>query len=145
MLPVDSVSDLFYPMTADIYYASETQGDLGNIVKSWNLDRTISCSAIKERAEYNAKYSVTAEKFVQFREKINFRSAENILESRTGELYRPTDVMIKNIRDPEGNLVWLESSYRNTTFEIESIEPMFNDLHVLAGYRALLARSDAQL
>lgn len=136
--------NLFYPMTADVYYSTMTQDDLGQMVKSWRFDRTVKCSAIKERAEYNAKNSVSAEKLLAYVVRINFRCPENILMDRAGQLRRPTDALVAKIKDPAGNYVWSETPTTDTTFEIESIEPLFDENHVLGGYRALLSRSQDQ-
>lgn len=145
MLPVENIADIFYPMTAEVYYSSQTQGPLGNMVKQWQYDRTIVCSAIKERAEYNARYSVASEKMLEFHVKINMRTPVNLLIGTDGVLHRPTDILVTKIKDPNGTLVWSETSTEDTYFEMESLEPMFDENHVLAGYRALLARSDEQI
>lgn len=137
--------NMFYPMKADIYYAKSIQDDLGAMVKTWRYDRTIECSAIKERAEYNAKNSVNSQKFLSYTTKINFRTPKNLCISSENTIYRPTDVLISHIKDPIGNLVWIEDMNYDTTFEIESYEPMFDENHVLGGYRALLSRSDEQV
>ena len=49
MLSLGNLSAIMYPMSADIYYSTETQNDIGEIVSSWSKDRSIKCSAIKER------------------------------------------------------------------------------------------------
>lgn len=145
MLLSGNLSPMFYPMTADIYYAMSTQNELGQIEKSWLYDRTINCSAIKERAEYNAKNSVSAEKFLAYSVKINFRTSENMYRAASGVIHRPTDLLIAHIKDPAGNYIWLEDADEDTTFEVESMEPMFDETHTLAGYRALLVRSGNQV
>jgi len=73
------------------------------------------------------------------------RTNDNIQKSSNDDYYPITDILIRNIKDPAGNLVWEEYYNENTSFEIQSAEPMFNDLHVLAGYRILLVRSDRQV
>ena len=37
-------TDFIFPMEADIYYPIVEQGALGNVKKTWVLDRTIACS-----------------------------------------------------------------------------------------------------
>ena len=44
----NGINNLFYPMTADIYYATQTQNDFGEITKTWDRDRSVKCSAIKQ-------------------------------------------------------------------------------------------------
>lgn len=136
---------LFYPMTADVYYAVSAQDDMGRMVKTWRFDRRIACSAIKERAEYNARNQVQADKFLSYTLNINFRTQENLIRESNGVMHRPTDVLISNILDPSGTPVWEEDADDLTTFEIQSMEPMFDETHTLAGYRALLSRSGNQV
>lgn len=145
MLPQGSLNNLFYPMTADIYYASKTQNDFGQLVRSWSMDRSINCSAIKENPESSMRTALTADKFVEYDVKINMRTNENIYKSLDGTHYQPTDIIISNIKDPFGSMAWAESSTTPTNFEIDIVEPMYDPLHNVAGYRILLRRSDLQV
>lgn len=145
MLPQGSLNNLFYPMTADIYYASKTQNDFGEVVRSWYFDRSINCSAIKENPESQMRTQLTSDKFIEFDEKVNMRTNENIYKSLDGTHYRPTDILVRNIKDPFGSIAWAESSTRPTNFELDTIEPMYDPLHNVAGYRILLRRSDLQV
>jgi len=49
MMPVGNLDNLYYPMTADVYYSRSHQNDFGEFEKTWQKDRTVFCSAIKER------------------------------------------------------------------------------------------------
>ena len=145
MLPQGSLNNLFYPMTADIYYALKTQNALGEFTRSWSKDRTINCSAIKENPQSQMRTQLTSEKFIEYDIKVNMRTNENIYKSLDGTHYRPTDIMISNIKDPFGSIAWSESNTTGTNFEIDTIEPMYDPLHNVAGYRVLLRRSDLQV
>jgi len=145
MLPQGSLNNLFYPMTADIYYASKTQNNFGEFARSWSLDRTINCSAIKENPQSQMRTQLTTEKFLEFDLKINMRTNENIYKSLDGTHYRPTDILVRNIKDPFGSIAWAETDTEPTNFELDTIEPMFDPVHNVAGYRILLRRSDLQV
>jgi hypothetical protein len=145
MMPVGNLDNLYYPMTADIYYARSHQNDFGEFEKTWQKDKTVFCSAIKERPDSKIRPALETEKFLQYGFRINMRTNDNIQKSSNDDYYPITDILIRNIKDPAGNLVWEEYYNENTSFEIQSAEPMFNDLHVLAGYRILLVRSDRQV
>jgi hypothetical protein len=145
MLPQGSLNNLFYPMTADIYYASKTQNSFGEFVRSWEFDRSINCSAIKENPQSQMRTNLTVEKFLEYDVKINMRTNENIYKSLDGTHYRPTDILVSNIKDPFGSIVWSESGTESTNFEIDTVEPMYDPVHNVAGYRILLRRSDAQV
>jgi hypothetical protein len=145
MLPVGNLNNLYYPMTADIYYSRSHQNDFGEFEKTWQKDRTVFCSAIKERPDSKIRPALETEKFLQYDFRINMRTNEDIQRGSDDNFYPITDVLIRNIKDPAGNLVWEEYYNENSSFEIQAAEPMFNDLHVLAGYRILLVRSDRQV
>jgi len=145
MLPQGSLNNLFYPMTADIYYATKSQNDFGQLERTWELDRQINCSAIKENPESQMRTQLTSDKFIEFDEKVNMRTNENIYKSLDGTHYRPTDIIVRNIKDPFGSVAWAESSTEPTNFEIDTIEPMYDPVHNVAGYRILLRRSDLQV
>lgn len=144
MLPAGNISDLMYPMTADVYYSTETQNDLGSIVSSWQKDRTIRCSAIKERPSTVVSDAIEAQKFLDYAPKLDFRTDQNIGVSEDGTRYMPTEILITNIKDPSGTDVWTELSGEPTEFELRNIEPMFDPLHNLFGFRVLLVRSEEQ-
>ena len=145
MLPQGSLNNLFYPMTADIYYATKSQNDFGQLERTWELDRQINCSAIKENPQSQMRTQLTSDKFIEFDEKVNMRTNENIYKSLDGTHYRPTDIIVRNIKDPFGSVAWAESSTEPTNFEIDTIEPMYDPVHNVAGYRILLRRSDLQV
>jgi hypothetical protein len=144
MLPIGSLDGLYYPMTADIYYARSEQDEFGEFVRSWQKDRTVNCSAIKERPDSKIRPSLETQKFLQYDFRINMRTNENIQISSSDKIYAITDILVKNIKDSSGNIVWDDSYSENTSFEIQAAEPMFNDFHNVNGFRILLVRSDRQ-
>lgn len=145
MLPVGNLNNLYYPMTADIYYATNSQNNFGEMESSWYKDRTINCSAIKENPQSQMRTSLTSERFLEYDIKINMRTNENIFKSIDGTHYRPTDILISNIKDPFGSIAWMENDIDATNFEVDTVEPMFDEIHNVAGYRILLRRSDLQV
>jgi len=145
MLPPGSLNELYYPMTADVYYSTQKQNDFGEIERSWQKDRTIKCSAIKERPDSKIRPALHSEKFLEYDFRINMRTDSDVQTSSDDIVYPVTEILISNIRDSLGNPVWNEIKNKETNFEIEAIEPMFNELHNLNGYRMLIARSDRQV
>jgi hypothetical protein len=145
MLPVGNLENLYYPMTADIYYSATHQDEFGEFDRTWQKDRTIYCSAIKERPDSKIRPALETQKFLQYDFRINMRTSENIQKGIDDNIHPITDILIRNIKDPSGELVWDEYYNENTSFEIQAAEPMFNELHNLTGYRILLVRSDRQV
>lgn len=146
MLPaVGNLIGLFYPMTADIYYATKSQNAFGEVEREWYKDRSINCSAIKENPESQMRTALTTEKFLEYDIKVNMRTNENIFKSVDGTHYKPTDILVSNIQDPFGSIAWMENDIDATSFEVNNVEPMYDEIHNVAGYRVLLRRSDLQV
>lgn len=145
MLPTGSLNSLYYPMTADVYYASSSQNSFGEITKTWSKNRSIACSAIKENPASSMRSAVSLEKFIEYDIKINMRTNENIFKSSSGTSYELTDILISNIKDPIGTVAWIEKDGDPTNFEVDTVEPMFDEFHNVGGYRVLLKRSDLQV
>lgn len=144
MLPNGNLSDIMYPMTADVYYSTETQNDLGSMTSLWEKDKTVRCSAIKERPSSAIDNAIEDQKFIEYTPKLDFRTDNEILMSSDGTRYMPTEVIITNIKDPSGREVWSEPSGDSTEFELGNAEPMFDPMHNFFGYRILLQRSEEQ-
>jgi hypothetical protein len=144
MLPNGNLSDLMYPMTADVYYSSSEQSDFGEMVNQWLFDKVINCSAIKERPDSAIANAIISEKFIEYNYKLDFRTADEILKSSDDTSYPPTNILITNIKDPSGKVVWFEVLDEPTVFEIGNVEPMFDAFHNFFGYRILLRRADDQ-
>ena len=145
MLPIGNLTNAMYPMNADIYYASYEQNSMGEMVGTWLFDRKIKCSAIKERPTSAIANVVQSNKFIEYETQLNMRTDENILIDSGGVSHQISDVLVQNITDPAGTLVWFEDSISDPTkFELNNIEPMFDPFHKLFGYRVLLKRADDQ-
>lgn len=144
MLPSENINEMFYPMTADLYYSSGEQNDFGEMVSTWTKDRTIKCSAIKERPSTTVQNKITSQKFIEYEFRLDFRTNEDVLVASDGTSYALTEIIITNIKDPSGKVVWFESSSQATVFELGNVEPMFDPFHNYFGARILLRRADDQ-
>ena len=132
-------------MTADVYYASGTQNSFGEFDQSWYKDRAVNCSVIKENPQSQMRTALESQKFLEYDLRINMRTNENIQKSVDGTYYKPSEIMITNIKDPFGTIAWAENSIKPTQFEIEVVEPMYDEVHNVGGFRILLRRSDLQV
>jgi len=144
MLPNGNLSDLMYPMTADVYYSTSEQSDFGEMVNQWSFDRVVYCSAIKEKPDSSIANAILSEKFIEYNYRLDFRTSDDILKSSDNTAHAPTDIVITNIKDPSGKVVWFEILDEPTVFEIGNVEPMFDPFHNFFGYRILLRRADDQ-
>lgn len=132
-------------MTAEVYYATGTQNAFGEFEQSWSFDRQINCSAIKENPQSQMRTALTADTFTELDTKLNMRTNENIFKAIDGTYYKQDSIMITNIKDPLGSITWSENSIKATNFEVDTVEPMYDEVHNVAGYRVLLRRSDLQV
>jgi hypothetical protein len=114
------------------------------MIKTWNKDRSVICSAIKENPDSRIPKYLNTDKRLEYDITTNFRTNEDITLSADLTVYKPSDIVISNIRDSSGNLVWRESYETATIFEIQTIEPMFDMFMNTAGYRVAITRSDSQ-
>jgi hypothetical protein len=151
MLFNSAFDDIFYPMTADIYYAVETQSEYGNMTRTWQFDRTVNCSAITATSgELNAELRVK-DKFLDYNSSLFFRTNEDIRKSSSGKYYPITATSVTNMRDPNGDPVWINTENLKTKaetvktkYEVKTIIPSYDMFHNIGMYRVFLNRSANQ-
>jgi len=139
------INNLFYPMTADIYYATQTQNDFGEVVSEWNKDRSIKCSAIKQNPNSRTPNYVNPSTNLEYDIVINLRTNEDIQVSSENEDYKVTNILITNIQDANNSVVWKEDRDNPTVFEIRAIEPMLDISSNIMGYRIHCVRRETQV
>lgn len=139
--------DYNYPMTADVYYSVVEQGSYGNIKKQWMLDKTINCyfanvglKAKDEQQTSNVAIIQSTLLIGRVKEDIRISS----LESGTAL----TNILITNIKDSEGNPVFVETSGlragKSTLFEIGTFTPFSGLFGKTEYYKLIVKRSDNQ-
>ena len=145
-MTVCETPDFMFPMQASLYHPIVEQGDFGAIKKQWVLDRTFACSlssggsAFKEEVKPNV--NITQNTILVGRTKsdirISSRDSKNSL----------TNILITDIKDQEGNLVYLETSGprsgKGTLFEIATYEPFVGPFGVVESYKLIIRRSENQ-
>ena len=133
-------------MQASIYYPIVEQNAYGNITKDWILDKIIACnfvpSGVKERENIKTLPNVTEELRLLGRVKTDIRV------SSEGQNVSPTNVIVSNIMDKNGNQIYTETagprSGKSTIFEISTIEPFVGAFGSVEYYNILLKRSENQ-
>lgn len=139
-------NDFMFPMVADVYHPIVEQAALGNVKKTWVLDRTIICnfnpsgSAMKEDVKPNVNITQEALLLGRVKEDIRLssRDANNAI----------TNVIITNIRDKNCNPIYLETSGpragRSTIFEVATNEPFAGPFGGIEYYKLVIRRSENQ-
>lgn len=152
MLFNSSLDDILYPMTADIYFADESQADYGNIVRNWKFDRTVSCSAITGLSGRNLNGELSVkDRIIEYNSSIYFRTNEDIRKD-SGNKYHPINaIAITNIRDANGDPTWINTENLKTKaetvktkYEVKTVVPSFDMFHNIGMYRVFLSRSGNQ-
>jgi hypothetical protein len=133
-------------MQADVYYPITEQGTYGSVKKQWILGKTIACnfssggSAFKE--EVVANPNITQDSLLLGRVKNDVRVGAS------EELYGITDIVLSNIRDSAGNIVYIETagerSSKGTIFEIATLEPIVGPTKRVEYYKLMIRRSQNQ-
>jgi hypothetical protein len=151
MLFNSALDDILYPMTADIYYAIETQSEYGNMTRTWQFDRTVNCSAITATSGVLDGELKVKDKFFDYNSSLFFRTNEDIRKSSSGKYYPINATAVTNMRDPNGDPVWINAENLKTKaetvktkYEIKTIVPSFDMFHNIGMYRVFLTRSANQ-
>jgi len=146
MSSVCDVTDVFYPLKADVFYPIVEQGAYGNVTKRWVLDRTITCNfaptgtawadEVKPQAKINIETSLLG------RTKSDLRITSN--DNRQAIV----NVVITNIRTHSDLPVYLETSGtrsgKSTIFEISANEPIVGPFGDIEYYKLVIKRSENQ-
>jgi len=146
MSSVCDVTDVFYPLKADVFYPIVEQGAYGNVTKRWVLDRTITCNfaptgtawadEVKPQAKINIETSLLG------RTKSDLRISSN--DNRQAIV----NVVITNIRTHSDLPVYLETSGtrsgKSTIFEISANEPIVGPFGDIEYYKLVIKRSENQ-
>jgi hypothetical protein len=140
------LTDFTFPMEADIYHPIVEQGALGNVKKTWILDRSVACSfssagtAFKEDVKPNVNITQDGLLIGRIREdaRVSSREANNAI----------TNVIITNIRDKNCNPIYLETSGpragKSTIFEIATNEPFVGPFGGIEYFKLIIRRSENQ-
>lgn len=139
-------TDAIYPMLADIYYPIVEQGAYGDVKRNWVLDKTIACSF--ERAGISRKQDVKPDVKINI-DNVMIGRVKSDVRFSTQEVMHPiTNILITNIRDKSGNVIYLETAGPRaglgTTFEIVSFDPVVGLFGSIDLYKLVVKRSENQ-
>lgn len=146
MLPISSLKDVLYPMTAEIYYADSRQDSLGTMKKTWIYDRTVNCSAISSMSDRTTlgEESKSFKTYFEINSDVIFRTNDNIQKKKNGSFYPITEILITDIKDSYGNYVWEDVLGKRLQFEVKTFVPGYGPDHNVEFYRAYLSKSSKQ-
>ena len=138
--------NLYYPLTADVYYATQSQNDYGEIEKSWAYDQQIPMH-LAMSTNYKDQ-QLQAEQFFFIMDVLNGKSPVDPRISSEGYLNAMTDVLLTNVRDVSNNYIYIETDGvregKSTLFEVAGVLPHNGPFGKVDYYKIVIKRSDAQ-
>lgn len=139
-------TDFMFPLLADVYHPIVDQTSYGSVKKTWIIDRTIACnfnaagSASKEEVIPNIDLTQSSLLVGRTKNDIRVSSRENANAI--------TNVVITNIRDANGNHIYLETAGprkgKSTIFEIATQQPFVGPFGSVDFYKLVIRRSENQ-
>lgn len=139
-------TDFLYPLLADVFYPMVEQGAYGNVKKQWVLDRTIAVALNPAGRKYLQQ--VQTNPSITLDNSLVGRTRSDILTSSRESLSAVTNVIIANIRDTSGKVIYNESSGiragKSTIFEISTFTPIVGPFGSTEYYKLVVSRSDNQ-
>lgn len=139
-------TDFTFPMLADIYYPIVEQGAYGNVSKVWMHDKSIACNFQPEAK--TSQVDVRTNIDVSYKLVLTGRTRKDLRVATSGEDFAVTNVLISNIRDTSGNIIYKETagvrSGMGTLFEISSSQPFVNAFGYVEFFKVTLSRSENQ-
>jgi len=139
-------TDFTYPLLVDIYYPIVEQGPYGNVKKQWVLDKTIACFFNIAGSKF--KQDVDTEANINISTSLIGRVRNNPRISSNESLHSITNIIFTNIRDTNGNIIYLETdgprSGNSTLFEVATLSPVVGPFGKVDYYKVILRRSENQ-
>jgi hypothetical protein len=142
--PTESAS-FIYPLLADVFYPIVDQGGYGNLKKQWVLDRVIACAFNPAGRKF--KQDVQPDVSIQIDNSLVGRTKNDLTQS-SNDYYSMTNIILTNIRDSNGNIVYNESAGsrkgKATIFEVASVNPIVGPFGSVEYYKIVIRRSENQ-
>lgn len=139
-------TDFIYPMLMDIYYPIIQTGAYGNLKKEWVLDRSVACYFNPAGRKF--KQDVGTDPKVDIDNSVVGRVRGDITSSARDDAYSITNIIITNIRDRYGNIIYNESSGPrvglSTIWEVATLNPVIGAFGTTDYYKLVIRRSDNQ-
>lgn len=142
----ETTPDFMFPLSVDIYYPIVTTGGYGDVQRQWVFDRTVSCFFSNPSSK--TKEDILPESKIVFDTSIVGRVRADLTVSSRGDYNSLTNILLTNIRDRNGNIIYNESSGPrvglSTVFEVATFSPVVGPLGSTEFYKVVLRRSENQ-
>ncbi len=142
----ETSTDFMFPLTVDIYYPIVTKEGYGELKRAWVYDRTVSCYFTNPSSK--TKEDILPEAKIVVDSSIVGRTRSDITLSSRGDYNSLTNIMLTNIKDRNGSIIYNESSGPRvglaTVFEVATFVPAVGPMGVTEFYKLVLRRSENQ-
>lgn len=139
-------TDFLFPLLADIYYPIVEQSGYGAVKKQWIHDKTVACY-LGTNSSY-AKKEVLPNANILIELNLQGRTRNDLRISKQENNKAITNIIITNIRDTNGNILYKETSGvrsgKSTLFELATIDPFVGIFGKVEYYNINLVRSENQ-
>lgn len=140
-------TDFIYPLLADVYFPIIEQSAYGNIKKQWILDRTIACAFNPAGRKFKQDIDISSN-MANLDNSMVGRIKTDILTLTRENQVSMTNILITNIRDAAGNILFNESagvrSGKATLYEIATYNPIVGPFGTTEYYKLVVRRSENQ-
>lgn len=142
----DSSVDFIFPLYVDIYYPIVTQDGYGDVKRRWVFDRTAPCFFGKPGKR--TQESVMPEANIIIDSSLVGRVKTDLTQDNRGEFYSLNNILLTNIRDRNGSIIFNESSGPRvglaTVYEVAGFVPAVGPLGTTDHFSVALRRSENQ-
>ena len=136
----------YLPLSADVFYATKSQNNFGNVEKTWAFDQTIRC-AFTMSTNYKDQ-QVQSDQMFWVQDMLGGRTIVDPRIDSIGELHSLTDILIDNVRNDQGDNIYMETAGvrkgDSTLFEVSGVLPHNGPFGSVDYYKMVVKRSDAQ-
>ena len=139
-------NSILFPMKCDIFYPDVEQSGYGQMKKAWRKGKEEYCYFVQAGPETDQDVKIAVS--ISQEQIYAGRVPSDIRFSSDGDANSITNILIANIRDRDGNIIYLETSGprkgNGTVFEISSVTPSVNPFGSIEYYSVLIKRSENQ-
>lgn len=139
-------TDFMYPLLADVYYPIVEQSAYGSVKKQWILDKTVAIALNPAGRKFAQQVQTNAN--ITIDNNLVGRVRVDILSSSDEQPVALTNILIADVRDSMGNIIYNESSGirsgKSTIFEVATFTPIVGPFGSVEYYKIVVSRSDNQ-
>lgn len=136
----------FYPLKADVYYATETQNDFGEMDRQWDLDRTVPVD-FNMSTNYKDQ-QVQPDQFFWIQDMLGGKCSEDIRVDSSGSQHSLTNILVTNVRNGSDTVIYYETAGERagepTIYEVAGLLPHNDPWGNNDYYKLVVRRSDIQ-